>query len=95
MDIIRPYRDLMTLHDTFSQLDLLAGHIDRFGYDDVAQQYLRQLRRPAMEAGVPQPMVDLFTDTATPTPVRNRAFGHIASLIARHLRRGDHSACAA
>ncbi|HAP75737.1 MAG TPA: hypothetical protein DCR14_06605 [Acidimicrobiaceae bacterium] len=73
-------------YDLPAQLDHLAGHIDRFGFDATAQLALRQVRRPAIEAGARAALVELLLDDATPTPVRNRAFGHIATIIARAHR---------
>ena len=76
----------MNLHPMSAHLDSLAWHIDRFGYDAITQQHLRDLRQSAEQAGVRQGLIDLMTDETAPAPVRGRAFGRIASLLTARFR---------
>lgn len=77
----------MNLHPMSAHLDSLAWHIDRFGYDAITQQYLRDLRVPAEAAGVRQGLIDLLTDDQAPEPVRGRAFSRIAQFLTQHFGR--------
>jgi len=75
-----------------SHLESLAWHIDRFGFDGTTQQHLHDLRSAADQAGVRPDLTDLVVDESAPAVARSRAFGHIATFIARHFRATDTTA---
>lgn len=70
-----------------AHLDRMAWTIANNGFDTIPSSALRELGFEARQAGVHQTMTDALVDTATPTVVRQRIFGHIAERLAGRLTR--------
>jgi hypothetical protein len=67
---------------TTQRLDQVAWTIDQRGINAIPAAALRELGFLARSAGGSQILSDVLVDTTAPAVVRQRAFGHIASLLA-------------
>ena len=76
---------------TTQRLDQVAWTIDQRGINSIPAAALRELGFLARSAGGSQILSDVLVDTTAPAIARQRAFGHIASLLAESPK----AACAA
>ena len=67
---------------TAQRLDQVAWTIDQRGINSIPAAALRELGFLARSAGGSQILSDVLVDANAPAVVRQRAFGHIASLLA-------------
>ena len=68
---------------SINHLDRMAWTIDNSGFDSIPAAALRELGFEARRAGVGPAVAHTLVDTSVPLVVRQRAFGHVASKLAR------------
>lgn len=66
---------------TTQRLDQVAWTIDQRGINSIPAAALRELGFLARSAGGSHVLSEVLVDTAAPAVARQRAFGHIASLL--------------
>ena len=92
-----PYPEAMETHfiPTTQRLAQVAWTIDQRGINSIPAAALRELGFLARSAGGSQVLSDVLVDTTAPAVVRQRAFGHIASLLADPVDKPAPATCAA
>ena len=76
-------------------LDGMAWTISQGGFDSIPAAALRELGFEARRAGVNPSVAHTLVDANVPLVVRQRAFGHIASKVAKLWHDDDHGTSAA
>ena len=74
---------------TSQRLDQVAWTIDQRGINAIPAAALRELGFLARSAGGSQVLSDVLSDSSAPDIARERAFGHIAELLAEPVKPGS------